>query len=366
MDITHLPRVLSALRLEATPRLILLEAANLRSAHFPPFPPDCPALIWGVDSTSLAQQVQTVLQAIYPAEHLLRIVRLGAEDVDQECRLDVLAQHLDWQPQDVLYVPPLGEGTSFEAFAEVVAHLRAPEGCPWDREQTHASLRSHLLEEAYETITAIDGNDFVAMREEFGDLLLQIVLQAQIAGEEGHFNIKDVVQGIYSKIIRRHPHVFGDLQLESVQGVLQNWERLKEAERRNNGQPHKGLLDGVPLALPALAQAQEYQDRAARVGFDWPEIEGVLEKIAEEIQEIKDAQDGEHLAEEIGDLFFVLVNLARWKGIDAEAALRQTNAKFKRRLSYVEQQAKARGKSLSDMTLAEMDALWEEGKAAGL
>lgn len=366
MDSSLLPRIFSTLRIETTPRLILIEAADLRSAHVPPFPPDCPALLLNVDSPQLAAPLKNILRAIYPGDHLLRLVDPLAEKIVWEGPLDALEQFSAWQAHTALYVPPLGEGTSFEAFAEIVAHLRAPNGCPWDREQTHASLRAHLLEEAYEAITAIDNNDFTDMREEFGDLLLQIVLQAQIASEEGHFNIKDVIQGIYAKIIRRHPHVFGDVQVEGVQGVLQNWEKLKEAERRNNGQSQKGLLDGVPLSLPALAQAQEYQDRAARVGFDWPEIEGVLDKIAEEIQEIKEARDGEHLAEEIGDLFFVLVNLARWKKIDAEAALRQTNAKFKRRLAYVEQQAKAQGKSLSEMSLAEMDALWDAGKAAGL
>jgi tetrapyrrole methylase family protein/MazG family protein len=366
MDISLLPRIFSALRIETTPRLILIEAADLREAHVPPFPPDCPVFLLNVDTPQLAAQVKNVLRAIYPAGHSLRLVNPPAEEIAWEGPLDALEQFSTWQAHTTLYVAPLGEGTSFEAFTEIIAHLRAPDGCPWDREQTHASLRASLLEEAYEAITAIDSNDFGDMREEFGDLLLQVVLQAQIASEEGHFNIKDVIEAIYAKIIRRHPHVFGDFQVEGVQGVLQNWEKLKEAERQNNGQPHKGLLDGVPLSLPALAQAQEYQERAARVGFDWPEIEGVLEKVVEEIQEVKEAGEGEHLAEEIGDLFFALVNLARWKQVDAEAALRQANARFKRRLAYVEQQAKAQGKSLSEMSLGEMDALWEAGKANGL
>jgi tetrapyrrole methylase family protein/MazG family protein len=171
-----------------------------------------------------------------------------------------------------------------------------------------------------------------------------------------------VIKGIYDKIVRRHPHVFGEVQLDGVQGVLQNWEKLKEAERKDNGKQEKGLLDGVPLAMPALSQAQEYQDRAARVGFDWPVVEGVLDKILEEVKEIKQAVNEEELSEEIGDLFFVLVNLARWKKIDAEAALRETNLKFKRRFAYVEQGAKKQGRSLSDMTLEEMDVLWEEAK----
>jgi tetrapyrrole methylase family protein / MazG family protein len=219
-----------------------------------------------------------------------------------------------------------------------------------------------LLEESYEAISAIDSGDFPDMREEFGDLLLQIVLQSQIANEEGRFNVNQVIQGIHSKIVRRHPHVFGDLKLDGVDGVLANWEKLKEQERGKK-QDGKGLLDGVPVALPALSQAQEYQDRAARVGFDWPEIEGVLDKIKEEIEEIKKAETDFELASEIGDLFFAIVNLARWKHVDAESALRATNMKFKKRFGYVEQGAKKEGRDLSTLSLDEMESLWQEAKA---
>jgi tetrapyrrole methylase family protein/MazG family protein len=265
-----------------------------------------------------------------------------------------------------LHIPTLGEGTSFESFAEIVAHLRAPYGCPWDREQTHETLRKHLLEETYEAISAIDSGDFNDMREEFGDLLLQVVLQSQIANEEGQFSVNQVIQGIHSKIVRRHPHVFGDLELDGVQGVLANWEKLKERERSEKGKSEKkaekGLLDGVPKALPALSQAQEYQDRAARVGFDWPEIEGVLDKVREEIDEIKNAESDFELASEVGDLLFALVNVARWKHIDAESALRGTNMKFKKRFAYVEQGAKKQGRELSSLSLDEMEMLWQEAK----
>jgi tetrapyrrole methylase family protein / MazG family protein len=246
-----------------------------------------------------------------------------------------------------------------------VAHLRAPNGCPWDREQTHESLRKHLLEESYEAISAIDSGDFVDMREEFGDLLLQIVLQSQIANEEGQFNVNQVIQGIHSKIVRRHPHVFGDLALEGVQGVLANWEKLKENERKEKKE-EKGLLDGVPLALPALSQAQEFQDRAARVGFDWTDIEDVLDKVKEEIEEIKSAETDFELASEIGDLLFALVNVARWKHVDAESALRGTNLKFKKRFAYVEQGAKKQRRNLSELSLEEMDVFWNEAKQQGL
>ena len=203
------------------------------------------------------------------------------------------------------------------------------------------------------------------MREEFGDLLLQVVLQSQIANEENQFNVNQVIHGIHSKIVRRHPHVFGDLKLDGVDGVLANWEKLKAKERSDKKQ-EKGLLDGIPLALPALSQAQEYQDRAARVGFDWPEIEGVLDKVKEEIAEIKNAETDFELASEIGDLFFALVNVARWKHIDAESALRGTNMKFKKRFAYVEQGAKRQARNLSELSLEEMDVLWNEAKKQGL
>jgi tetrapyrrole methylase family protein/MazG family protein len=207
----------------------------------------------------------------------------------------------------------------------------------------------------------IDSADFTGMREEFGDLLLQIVLQSQIADEEGEFNVNQVIQEIHSKIVRRHPHVFGDLKLEGVNGVLANWEKLKEQERGKK-KDGKGLLDGVPVALPALSQAQEYQDRAARVGFDWPEIEGVLDKIKEEIEEIKKAETDFELASEIGDLLFAMVNLARWKHVDAESALRATNLRFKKRFAYVEQGAKKQVRDLSSLSLDEMESLWQEAK----
>jgi tetrapyrrole methylase family protein/MazG family protein len=225
-----------------------------------------------------------------------------------------------------------------------------------------------LLEESYEALAAMDENDPDGMREEFGDLLLQVMLNAQIASESGEFTMSQAVKGIYDKIIRRHPHVFGGVELNTVDGVLQNWERLKEQERRENGKAEreKGLLDGVPAALPALTQAQEYQERAARVGFDWLEVEGVLDKIREEIEEVKNAQNLEDAASELGDLFFALVNLARWRKVDAESVLRAANIKFKKRFAHIERSAKKQGRSLSDMTLAEMDALWDEAKRLGL
>jgi tetrapyrrole methylase family protein/MazG family protein len=332
-------------------------------ANVPHFAPDSPVLVAQVYSRLVASEVKLTLASVYPDEHPVKLVHAAGtkDEFVEELKLFEIDRSERIGLLSCLFVPPLGEGTSFESFQEIVAHLRAPDGCPWDREQTHESLRTHLLEETYETLSAIDNGDKVAMEEEFGDLLLQIVLHAQIGYEAGEFTINSLIKKIYDKIVRRHPHVFGDLALDGVSGVLQNWERLKEAERKEKKE-HKGILDGVPSVLPALAQAQEYQDRAARVGFDWPQIEGVLDKVAEEVQEIKGATSVEEVAEEFGDLIFVLVNLARWKKVDAESALRETNLKFKHRFGYVEQGAKRQERSLSDMTLEEMDALWEESK----
>lgn len=361
MDFTLVAKIFDTLRISPPSKLILLEAETLASAHVPPYPPDMPVLFTNVDSQELASHLKNVLLTIYPQEHVVFIVR---EEEKKEEQLIEFGSDEFSEPFS-LYVPALGEGTSFESFAEIVAHLRAPNGCPWDREQTHESLRKHLLEESYEAISAIDSGDFVDMREEFGDLLLQVVLQSQIANEDDQFNVNQVIQGIHAKIVRRHPHVFGDLKIEGVDGVLANWEKLKEKERSEK-KAEKGLLDGVPLALPALSQAQEYQDRAARVGFDWPEIEGVLDKVKEEIEEIKNAETDFELASEIGDLFFALVNVTRWKHIDAESALRETNMKFKKRFAYVEQGAKRQERNLSELSLEEMDALWNEAKKRGL
>jgi tetrapyrrole methylase family protein/MazG family protein len=373
MDFDLVSQALGSLNLRDASRLVLLEAGTLADAHVPPFPSEFPVLLTGVDSPELAARVREALLAVYPREHEINIVEGQRSKVANLGDVDFST--FDFRLSTCFYIPALPEGTAFESFHEIVAHLRAPNGCPWDRKQTHQSLRTHLLEESYEALEAIDSGDFASMREEFGDLLLQIVLNAQIASEAGEFTMTDVVKGIHDKIVRRHPHVFGDLELKDVDGVLQNWERLKEEERREQkaeGREQraenrkKGLLDGVPLSLPALTQAQEYQDRAARVGFDWPEIEGVLDKVREEIEEIKQAENQEQVAAELGDLFFVLVNLARWKKVDAESALRGTNLKFKKRFGFVEQGAKGQGRSLSDMTLEEMDTLWEEAKGEGM
>jgi tetrapyrrole methylase family protein / MazG family protein len=362
--VSFLEPVFAALGLDAYPRLTLVDALELSQAHIPAFPPDQPVLVAQIYSRMVAAEVKMTLNTVYPDEHPVCLVH--AAGTKDELIENIMLYEIDRSEHigllTVLYIPSLGEGTSLEAFQEIVAHLRAPDGCPWDKEQTHQSLRSHLLDEAYETLDALDREDPQKMAEEFGDLLLQIVLHAQIASEEGEYTMADVIKHIYDKIIHRHPHVFGDVQVEGVKGVLQNWEKLKADERKVNGESEKGPLDGIPLALPALIQAQEYQDRAARVGFDWPKVDGVLEKIEEEIKEVQEASNEEELASELGDLFFALVNLARWKKVDAESALRGTNIRFKQRFAYVEAGAKKQGKKLPEMTLEEMESLWQEAK----
>ncbi|MBN2550593.1 MAG: nucleoside triphosphate pyrophosphohydrolase [Anaerolineales bacterium] len=354
----------TALGLDPFPNTVLVDALELAAKHVPSFPPDAPAIIAQIHSQWVAAEVKLVLMALYPDEHPVKLIHaagtpqqvvehLALYEIDRSTHIGLLTG---------LYLPPLGPGTSFEAFQEIIAHLRAPDGCPWDREQTHQSMRSHLLEETYEALAALDQDNPRKMCEEFGDLLLQIVLHAQIAAEYGEFTMADVLQNIHAKIVRRHPHVFGDLQLEGVQGVLVNWERLKAQERAENGKAQASLLDGVTLALPALVQADQYQQRAARVGFDWPDVQGVLDKMEEELREVHAAEDDQQRFNEIGDLLFAVANLARWYKVDPESALRATNGRFRQRFAYIEAGARTQGRAVSDLSLDEMEALWQEAK----
>ncbi len=362
--ISFIEPICSALGINLLPYTAIIDALQLAGLHHPPFPPDHPIMIFYVDRPQIAAQLKTVLRTTYPKDHSVHLVHGVGTDgqILEELPLEMLdcSNHLG--PLTTLYLPPLGPATSIEAFQEIVAHLRAPDGCPWDREQTHQTLRPNLLEETYELVAALDDNDPVAMAEEFGDLLLQIVLHAQIASEGGTFNFADIVHGIHTKIVRRHPHVFGDLHLEGADSVIRNWEKLKAEERVENGDHHKGLLDGVAKAMPSLVQADTFQKRAARVGFDWTNIQGVLDKISEEILEIKNAPSQPARADEFGDLLFALVNWARWHDIDAESALRSTNSRFRTRFSYIEKMARKQGRNLNELSLQEMDALWDQAK----
>lgn len=341
-------------------QLLILDHEVLLHRHHPSFQSDQPILIYGIKQVNELTHIYSLLIRIYPESHSITIIEDASE---KKCVIGDLRGFQSTAKETVLFIPPDAKTSTFSGFEEIVARLRAPDGCPWDREQTHQSLRTHLLEETYETIEAMEKNDMTDLQEELGDLLLQIVLNAEIAGEEHAFQMVDIVRGISEKIIRRHPHVFGDADIREVSGVLRNWEKLKEAERKGkNSDAPKGLLDGVPKSLPALTQAQEYQDRAARVGFDWDTVEPVIKKVREEFDEVLTAPDDASRSEELGDLLFAVVNLVRWYKTDAENALRSTNQKFARRFNHIEKGAKRGGKNLTDMSLEEMDVFWEESK----
>jgi tetrapyrrole methylase family protein/MazG family protein len=260
-----------------------------------------------------------------------------------------------------LYLPPLSrerDRHSFAGLQQIVARLRAPDGCPWDRAQTHESLKSYVIEEAYEVLAALDEGDPEKLREELGDLLWQIMIHAQIASEAGEFEMGDVLAGISDKLVRRHPHVFGDAQADSVEEVVTNWEVLKQRERDEGGP----LLAHVPQAMPALAHTRALLDRAAGVGFEWPDVEGALEKLLEEVSELARVEDETQRREEFGDVLFVLVAVARHMGVNAEEALRLAARKFRRRFSAMEELARSRGLKLAKLSLAEMETLWKEAK----
>lgn len=354
---------LSALGIDALDGLQIADATETALLHHPRLDPDRPALLAQLYSRDLAAEVKLTLMNQYPDEHPVilvgaagtprqRIAQLPLYEIDRQAWVDHLTS---------LYVPPLPQPSGMESFQETIAHLRAPDGCPWDREQTHQTLRTNLLEEAYEALEAIDRDDAEALMEELGDLLLQIVLHAQIATDEGEFRMADVIAHIDAKLKRRHPHVFGDVKVSGAAEVTVNWEEIKREER--NHADHRSMLDGVPKTLPALSQAQDYQNRVARVGFDWPDIEGVRRKIAEELRELEEAQTAEEREGEVGDLLFAVVNLARWLRVDAESALRRANARFARRFAEMERRCAEAGRVLADLTPEEQDALWEAAKA---
>jgi MazG family protein len=256
--------------------------------------------------------------------------------------------------------------TPFEELVDVMARLRAPDGCPWDREQDHATLKPYLLEEAYEVLEAIDEGDDKELCAELGDVLLQVVFHAQVAAEEGRFTVDDVSRAIVDKLVRRHPHVFGDVQVDGAGQVVRNWEQIKLEERGGAEGPPPSALDGVPTALPALLRAQRVQEKASRVGFDWSSADGALEKVAEELDELRRERDAgasaERVSDEFGDLLFALVNAARHWKLVPEDALRGAVDKFDRRFREVERRFAARGTPLSEATLEEMDSVWNDVK----
>lgn len=251
-------------------------------------------------------------------------------------------------------------GVALDELIAIMDRLLGEGGCPWDREQTHESLVRFLIEETYEVIEAINQQDMPEMANELGDLLLQIVFHAALAEREGAFTFADVARAVSNKMVDRHPHVFGSMQLKTAEDVLNNWEGFKKKEGK------KYLLEGIPQGLPALLRAEKMQEKAARVGFDWPDVQGAVEKFKEEIDELVAAQDSEAKIEEMGDAFFALVNVARLQGIEPEQALQAANDKFQRRFHYIELKIEASGRKIQDFDLESLDRIWEEAKAKGL
>ncbi len=310
------------------------------------------------------------LRRLYPADH--SVGRLG---VPEAIELGELTESMLGRP---VYVPPLDPESAFAspwALPWLSYRLRLPDGCPWDREQTHQSLKKFLLEEAYEVYDALDAGATRELAAELGDLYLQIVLHAQLAAEAGVFDMTDVYDAISRKIVRRHPHVFGEAEAATASDVNRQWEQIKKAEREaaagsgagdgaaTEAAPVKSALDGISPSMPALAATQEMSERAAHLGYDWPEIVGILDKIQEELDELAAAQTDEEKREEIGDLLLVVTNLARRHNVEAEGALRAAAEKFRDRFRRVERMARERGVQLRELSFAGLDELWDAAKA---
>ena len=327
--------------------------------------PTLPTLWFDLETPDRLRALQARLSLRYPPDHEVILVHAPG-DVSAETRR-VSLERLAEMPCDALtylLVPacPRREQTyaGFEGLTRVVAALRAPDGCPWDREQTHESLKPHLLEETYETLEAIDRADPAELREELGDLLLQVLMHSQIASETGAFDIEQVVQHLTEKLIARHPHVFGDAHAETAAQVLKNWDATKRQQKGRDS-----VLDGVPRAMPALARAQEISKRAARVGFEWDSIDGVLDKLREEETELRQAiesGDSARIASELGDLLFTVVNIARHAKVDAEQCLRQMVDRFTVRFQWMEAEAARLSRPLESLSPDEWEALWQQAK----
>lgn len=398
-----LDAIYAALGVDPVQGLTVLNALDVASVDEPCLPnPELSALILQVYNRRIASEVKLALMEAYPDDLPVTLVRAaGVPGQERIARLPLWQiDRQDWLDDlTSLYLPPRPASDScslrpdldarpatwsllnpdthplhfrkgdtcrypLDPLVTVMAELRSEHGCPWDREQTHLSLKRFLIEEAYEVLEAIDAGDVHKLREELGDLLLQVVFHAQLASERGDFDVNGVVEGIVEKLIRRHPHVFGQVTVDSARQVERNWERIKAGEKEENGD---GELLEVPPGLPALLKAQRIQEKASRLGFDWPELEGAWPKLGEEVKELEQAikaKDEKQIASEMGDLLFTLVNISRFLGISAEEALQSCCAKFVRRFSHVVAKIQESGRNIADADLAEMDRYWEEAKKA--
>lgn len=354
--------------------LQVCDALDLAAQHHPALNPDKPALVAQIYARGVASEVKLTLMNQLAPEHAVWVVN-GPDPAHPRRRrpavsvaLGVLDHQEAFDHLTSLFVPALprleGWGAaSVEGLHDTLARLRAPDGCPWDQKQTPESMREAILEEACEVIDAIDAGDTGALVEELGDLLFNVLFQAQIATEAAQFRMGDVVAAVDAKLKRRHPHIFGDVTVSGVGEVLTNWEAIKRQEHAARGKARTSALDGIPAALPALAQSQKLQHRAERAGFKWETREQRLRKVREELREVIAARSKAHLAEELGDLLFTLVNYAEGHGIDAELALRAANRKFGRRFRGVEALAEARGIVMKTASLRTLTGLWREAKA---
>ena len=369
--ISFIEPMLAEIGVDALDGIQILDALTVANTYHPPINPETPALLAQVYSQTVASNVKLCLMNQYPDEFPVRLIHAAGNGKDAMIE-DLFLYEIDRSEHigvlTSLYLPALGKLTSFESFQNIIAHLRSPEGCPWDRKQTHQSLRPYLIEEAYEVLETLDDNNPDELYKELGDLLLQIVLHTQIAIDDGEFFMSDILRNVNEKMIRRHPHVWGEVDVKGdPKQVTSNWEDIKKAEKAEAGDVPESILDGIPKGAPALFVAYKYQQKAAKVGFDWDNISGVEDKAREEIEEIFSATSDEDKAREIGDLLFVLVNWLRWLKIDdPESILREINAKFYRRFTYVEKSATQNDKTMSDYTLEELDAWWDEAKSKGL
>ena len=346
--------------------LQICDALDLAALHHPSLNPDKPALIAQVYSRAIASDLKLTLMNQYPPEHEVWVVNgslPGTSAPVLRLPLHQLDHHDIFDHLTTLYVPAMSFIGGFEAFQETIAFLRAPNGCPWDREQTHESLRTALLEEVYEVLDALDQGDLHALQEELGDVLMNVVMQIQIATEAEEFRMVDVIGEIDAKLKRRHPHVFGDVVVNSVGDVLTNWNAIKQQEHKTGGKPaRESAIDGVPPALPALAQAQKLAHKAERAGFKFDNHEQRLAKSHEELDEVLAARDDGERAEEMGDLLFTIADLADGYGIDVETALREANLKFSRRFRAMEAIIRERNLQMDKLSAGELQAVWREVK----
>jgi tetrapyrrole methylase family protein/MazG family protein len=370
-----LDAVLAACRKEAA-ELKLVDALSLPDvtdkyrAQPLRFDPAIVNIVYQVHDQAAASRVKLALLEAYPPDFPVTIVQsagvVGAERISSVALAQIDHTKHRFDHLTSLLVPPLAENhpPTMDTLADIMACLRDPQkGCPWDREQTPQTLRKYMIEEAYEVLEAMDEDDPRKYAEELGDLLLQVVFHAQLAREADEFTLQDVIRHISEKLIRRHPHVFGDVEAANAEEVLRNWEKIKRAEP--GYEKRKSVLDGVPKGLPGLMRAQEISKRAAKAGFEWETIEGVFEKLEEEVKELRAAQienNRESVASELGDILFTVVNLARFEKVDAEEALQRMVARFTRRFARIEEEAAARGVALEEMSQQEMERIWREAK----